>query len=365
MPRTFLTYRSRPRIRVNATEPSLLTLALAEAPHAAGQEEIASLAARLFAGAPFDVGATLPVFANAGIERRTLALPLAAYAEGLTSESRNGAYLEVAGAMLRDVAARAVPPEARARVTHVVTVSNTGVATPALDCDVIEALDLNAGARRVPVFGLGCAGGVAGLQLARDLARSAPDALVLLLCVELTSLTLLAEDKSRRNFIACALFGDGAAAALVGRPDDALPALATPRRSLTRLFPASRDLMGWDVLERGWRVVFSPRIPGVVQRCARELVAGVADVRPRHFALHPGGRKVLDAYRAGLGLSQAELAPASEVLARHGNMSAATVFFVLDRILRAPDFEPGACVAAAFGPGFTADLLALDLHRRP
>jgi len=349
---------------VSTREPRLLSLAVAEAPHPVSQAEVAEHVGALFEGADFDVGESLAVFANAGIRRRTLALPLDAYFAGLGPELRNRHFLGVAGQMLSDAAERAVPPALRSRVTHIVTVCSSGIATPSLECGVIEDLGLAPDARRIPVFGLGCAGGVAGLAIARDLARSAPEALVLVLCVELTSLTLLTEDKSLRNFVACALFGDGAAAALVAGGDVEGRALGTLGPGRTRLFPETRALMGWDVRDRGWRVVFSPRIPGVVRRNARELVAELADGRAiRHFVLHPGGQKILDAYREALLLSEEDLAPAAMTLADYGNMSAVTVLFVLDRILRAPGFRPGPGLLTAFGPGFTAELLRVELGR--
>ncbi len=345
-------------------DPVLLTLAVAEAPHPVHQHAVKEFARGIFRGAEFDVAATEAVFDNAGIERRTFALPLESY-PGLSSfETRNRQYVEIAGKMLRQAADRAVPQEVREKVTHVVLVSSTGVATPSLDCATMQSLGLGADAQRVPIFGLGCAGGVAGLRLARDLARSDPGALVLVLCVELTSLTLLVNDASRRNYVACALFGDGAAAALVGATGNGIVPLAVLGEGLSRLFPGTHDLMGWDVLEEGWRVVFSPRIPAVVKNHLEELVRDVTEPRGvRHFLVHPGGRKILDAYSSTLGLSDAEMAPASFVLARHGNMSAATVFFVLDHVLRSPDFEPGSGLMVAFGPGFSAQLLALELQR--
>ena len=346
--------------------PSILSLATAEAPHVVAQEDVKHTVAELFRDASFDVGESLSVFDNAGVRRRTVALPLAAYTDELTVAARNRSYVEVAGRMLTEAAERALPTAARSRVTHVVTVSSTGIATPSLECHVVPALGLPADVRRVPVFGLGCAGGVAGISIARDLAASSDDALVLLLCVELTSLTFFRQDESLRNLIACALFGDGAAAMLIGAPSDDLPALATLGRDRSELFPDTRDLMGWDVREEGWQVVFSQRIPAFVRANVARLVAGVAERDElRHYILHPGGSKVLGAYRIGLELGDEDLAPATRALERHGNMSAASVFFVLDGALRDPGFEPGPGVLASFGPGFTAEVMTAELLRRP
>lgn len=345
---------------------NLLQLVTVPAPFPAPQDEVRDVSLRMFAGADFDLEAAAGVFANAGIERRTFALPLERYPAGFTPAVHHAEFRRVATELLREAASRAVPAELAPHVTHVVTVSTSGIATPTLECALIDGSPLASSARRVPLFGLGCAGGVAGLQLARDLAASRPDGLVLLLCVELTSLTLFAGDRSLRNFVACALFGDGAAAALVAAPGafpEHEPLLRLGRGS-TRLFDDSHELMGWEIEDGGWKVVFSPRIPGVV---AREVAGLVEPVAPRaslrHFALHPGGRKVLEAYERALGLDERDLGPARRALANQGNMSAASVFFVLEQLLRDGELTPGPGVATAFGPGFSAEALALEVLR--
>lgn len=341
---------------------SLIHLATAEAPHAFSQADIRDCSLGIFQNADFDVHELAAVFTNAGVERRTLALPLDRYSRPMSPSERNRVFLDVAGRLLLGAAREALPESMRHKVTHVVTISSTGVATPSLECDVIDALGLPAGARRVPVFGLGCAGGVAGLAIARDLAESRPDALVLLLCVELTSLTFLRDDHSRRNFVAAALFGDGAAAALVGGSDFAPHGRVALGRGATRLFPETRDLMGWNVRDEGWEVVFSPRIPAVVRRHVEELVQlAHAGELPRHLILHPGGRKVLDAYREALDLAPERLEASASVLRRQGNMSSATVLFVLDDVLKDTRREPGPGLATAFGPGFSAEVMQLEL----
>jgi alkylresorcinol/alkylpyrone synthase len=341
--------------------PALLSLATVEAPYPVAQDDARAATLELFSDANFDLHELAAVFDNAGIERRTTALPLERYVRGMDVAERNAHYLDVSRHLLTDAARRALTPALSARLTHVVSVSSSGVATPTLECGVIEDLALPLGVRRVPVFGLGCAGGAAGLQLARDLARD-PEAYVLLLCVELTSLTLLTADASRRNFVACALFGDGAAAAVIGRPDDAHPARAELGGGVSRFFENTHDLMGWDVVDGGWRVVFSPRIPAVVRRQAAELVdAATGGRRPRRWVLHPGGAKILEAYEAALTLDADDLAPARGVLARHGNMSAATVLFVLEELLARERSAAESAVLTAFGPGFTAEACALEL----
>lgn len=343
-------------------DPAILGLATTEGPFAASQGDVRAETLSMFDGADFDVEGLSAVFENAAIARRTFAWPLERFAERPGVAERAARFAELAPTMLADAARGAADGSLRKRITHVVTVCSSGIATPTLECVIASELGIPASARRVPVFGLGCAGGAAGLAIARDLALSAPDACVLLLVIELTSLTLITDDASRRNFVACALFGDGAAAAVIGSPTDEHPALATIGKCVTKLIPETLDLMGWGVEANGWRVVFSPRIPAVVKREVGGLVAEAMDgARPSHFVLHPGGAKVLDAYRQSLELGDSDLVDSAGVLRDHGNMSAATVLFVLDRVLRRGGRAAGPAVLTAFGPGFSAEAIHLSL----
>ena len=343
-------------------QPAILGLATAEAPYPAQQTDVRAQTLSMFADADFDVTTLASVFENAGIDRRTFAWPLERFSERPGVAERAQRFTELAPVMLAQAVEKAADPSLRQRITHVVMVCSSGIATPTLECLIAPGLDIPANARRVPVFGLGCAGGAAGLAIARDLASSSPDACVLLLVVELTSLTLITDDASRRNFVACALFGDGAAAAVIGAPTEAHPALATLGRSVTKLIPNTLELMGWEVMESGWRVVFSPRIPAVVKREVRALVDDATGAeRPEFFALHPGGAKVIDAYRHSLELTDHDLRFSAQVLRDHGNMSATTVLFVLDQLIKERGRAAGSAVLTAFGPGFSAEAMSLSL----
>ena len=343
-------------------DPSLLGLATAEAPHPASQDAVLDATRSMFSDADFDLDELSTVFQNAGIDRRTFAWPLERYQQAPGVAERAARFSELAPTMLAEAAAKAASPALRKRITHVVTVCSSGIATPTLECPISPELGIPANARRVPVFGLGCGGGAAGLAIARDLAKSSPEACVLVQVVELTSLTLITDDATRRNFVACALFGDGAAAAVVGTPDAEHPALATLGKSVTHLLPDTLDLMGWDVDEQGWRVVFSPRIPAVVKREVHDLVTETTDgERPEQWILHPGGAKVLDAYKSSLELNDEDVADSVATLSEHGNMSAATVMFVLERALRRG--ATGSGVLTAFGPGFSAEALSVTFPK--
>src|SRR6185312_1990805 len=259
----------------------------------------------------------------------------------------------------RDALALAdLKPEA---IDAVAVVSTTGVATPALDARLMEKLPLRPDVKRLPIFGLGCAGGVIGLARAADLARAAPGSRVLILVVELCALSFRKDDTAKSNIVATALFGDGAAAAIVSCRGDG-PRLGAAGE---HTWPNSLDIMGWDVAEDGLRAVFSRDIPALVRRHMRDITSdflrrqGLALADIDHFVCHPGGAKVLTALEEAFGVGAGALADARGVLRDFGNMSAATVLFVLERALRAG--VVGRLLMTTLGPGFTAGFQIVDV----
>jgi alkylresorcinol/alkylpyrone synthase len=342
---------------VTSAVPRLLSLATVVPPHALGQAEVALRARHLFAqSAGADFERLMPVFAHAGIERRYSSVPIEWYEHGHGWAERNALYLQHAVSLLEQAAGDALAlaklrPEA---IDAVVVVSTTGVATPALDARLMEKVPLRADVKRLPIFGLGCAGGVLGLSRAADLVRAAPESRVLLLVVELCALCFRKDDTAKSNIVATALFGDGAAAAVLSCRGDG------PRfgASGEHTWPQSLDIMGWDVAEDGLRAVFSRDIPALVRNHMREVAGdflerhglGLGDID--HFVCHPGGAKVLTALEEAFGLAAGALVDARGVLRDFGNMSAATVLFVLERALRAG--VSGRLLMTTLGPGFTA-----------
>jgi alkylresorcinol/alkylpyrone synthase len=354
---------------VTIARPRLLALATAVPPFALGQEEVARRARRLFdRNAPGELDRLMPVFANAGIERRYSCVPIEWYERPHGWVERNALYLEHAVRLI-DQAARAALDRARLsahEIDAVVCVSTTGIATPSLDALLLDRLDLRADVRRLPVFGLGCAGGVIGLARAADLARAAPDATVLFLVVELCALSFRRNDASKSNLVATALFGDGAAAAIVscrgpltGQGGPALGAAGE------HTWPHSLDVMGWEVADDGLKAIFSRDIPSLVEQRLRETTQaflaraglGIGDIG--HFVCHPGGAKVVTALEQAYDLVPGTLDTARGVLRDYGNMSAATVLFVLERVLAGG--AEGRMLLTALGPGFIAGMQLLDV----
>jgi alkylresorcinol/alkylpyrone synthase len=239
-------------------------------------------------------------------------------------------------------------------------VSSTGIATPSLEARAMDRMGFRPDAARVPVFGLGCAGGATGLALAARLARADPGAKVLLVCVELCSLAFRTAQPSKADIVATALFGDGCAAAVLRTGEDGFAQVVGQAE---HTWPDTLDIMGWRIDPDGLGVIFAQSIPPFARKRLRpamdRMLAAqgleVADVD--RFVCHPGGMKVMEALEASLELGQGALDHEREVLAQHGNMSPPTVLYVLDRVRR--ERMPKRSVVTALGPGFTASAVTL------
>jgi alkylresorcinol/alkylpyrone synthase len=322
------------------------------------QELVKGYLASNWIGSEARLRTALGVFDSSGVTTRHFATDVEHF--GKPFAARNQRFIEVARGLNLDAATRALA-QARLRpddVTHVVLVTSTGIATPSLDANLLNELPLPSSVRRYPLWGLGCGGGGAGLGLAGDLARTSPDAVVLLVVVELCSLAFVPGDRTKRNLVATALFGDGCAAAVVAGRGKGL-ALG-PHRATT--WKDTLDIMGWDLGDAGLGLVLSRSLPafarermGPVFHDLRAAAGWGPDEAPAFLALHPGGPKVLEAVAAAIGASPELLAPARRVLARNGNMSAPTFLYVLEEILRETPEPDGPGAYTVMGPGFTCD----------
>lgn len=323
------------------------------------QEEIRSFAAGLFRSNFDHIDRLLPVFDNGCIETRNLSRPLEWYAETHTFAEANQVFQEVALELAAEAALQAikqanVKPSA---IGTVVFVSSTGIATPTLDSKLIQQLDLPLNASRVPIWGLGCAGGVSGLARAAELTRSRPGRTTLLVAVELCSLTFQRNDFSKSNLVGSSIFADGAAAVLLG-PDGEGPEICG---SSSALFADTEDIMGWDLVETGLKVRFSRDIPSIVHNHLPGLVRraccdwGISPAEVKHYVVHPGGAKVLAAYAESLALPDGILDGAYQMLRQYGNMSSASVLFVLKQFLAAQPPTGDYGLLLALGPGFSAE----------
>lgn len=313
----------------------------------------------------------LRVFDNAQIDERQLARPIAWYLQSHGFAEKNAVYREEALALSRRLAADALRDAgvAPAEVDAIVFVSTTGLSTPSLEAQLIGDLGLARTAVRVPLWGLGCAGGAAGLARAADLIRAGHEH-VLLIAVEFCSLTFQMGDDSKANIIGTALFADGGAALVLGA--DGAGGATGAGAPLVRILHSHSELIddtvaltGWDVVDDGFQLRLSPEIPAVVGASLRRLIdaslddAGWTVDDLDAVMVHPGGAKVIAGYEAALGVAPEMLDPTREVLRRHGNMSSPTVLFVLaETIARG---IRGRGLISATGPGFSAEHLLVEL----
>ena len=339
----------------------LSALATAVPPFVLEQKDVAKRVETLF-GSLEDIRRLMPVFENAGINRRYSCVPIGWYDDAHGWKDRNALYIQSAVPLLESVACELLR-SAKLQchdIDAIVTVSTSGIATPSLDALLIERMGLRRDIRRLPVFGLGCAGGVIGLSRAADLASAKPGSKVLFLVVELCALNFRKEDFSKSNIVATALFGDGAAGAILST-DGHGPVLGA---SGEHTWPNSLDVMGWDVEEEGLRAIFSTSIPALIQRDMRSITddfLGRHDLSRRAiglYASHPGGAKVLDALEDAFELDAGALHDSRAILRDYGNVSAATALFVLARM----NWRKPGCriLLSAMGPGFTAAFQLLE-----
>src|ERR671933_434763 len=339
--------------------PHILSAATAVPSHRIEQGDTKEFARRLFAGRVRDLDRLVPVFDNGQIEARPSCQPLEWYGQKSSFPERNDLYIEHALELSEKAARRCldragVKPE---EVGALFFVSTTGISTPSLDARLLFTLGLSPNLKRVPVWGLGCAGGAAGVARAADYARAYPEELALVIVVELCSLTFQVGAFSKSTLVAASLFADGAAAVVLGRGEG--PEILG---SHSTTWPGTEDVMGWDLTESGLKVRFAKSVPQIVRTRTRATVEeackkhGIVLEDLRHLVVHPGGAKVLEAYEEALGLGPGSLELPREILREYGNMSSASVLFVLERFLESYPAESGEYGAiSALGPGFSAE----------
>ena len=341
---------------------ALVSIATAVPPHRIDQREAALAARESFASRYDGFDHLARVFDTAGIRSRYLARPLEWYMQPRGWSERNAVYLTGAEDLFVQAATEALAKAGvqAAEIDTIVTISSTGLATPSVEARVADQMGFRSDVERVPVFGLGCAGGVTGLGLAARLASARPGSFVLLVAVELCSVAFRLDKLTKENIVATALFGDGAAACVLKAGGEGL---AQVEASGQHTWPNTLDIMGWSVDDTGLGVIFDRSIPPFATANMGPAVSGIlqrmglsmADVD--RFACHPGGAKVVTALEIALSLDQGTLDHERTVLADYGNMSAPTALFVLDRLSQTK--LPPRTVLTAMGPGFSASCVSL------
>src|SRR6266478_3835995 len=342
--------------------PALVSLATSVPPHVFLQKDVLAAAWDVFGSRFPEFERFSSIFSNTGIVKRHAVKPFDWYLATRGWPERTEAFFEGAEALYVEVAEKALAAAnlKAADIDTVVTICSTGIATPSLDARVSRRMGFRSDVSRVPVFGLGCAGGVSGLSIASRLAQARPGTNVLLVALELCSLALRLDKLTKANIVAISLFGDGAAAIILRAGDGGATRIENTGE---HLWPNTLDIMGWSVDPEGLGVIFRRTIPdfvashlnpAVVQILA-QMQLSMVDID--RFICHPGGARVITALEAAFSLNQGTLDHERQIIADYGNMSAPTVLFVLERV-RAKGL-PATSLLTALGPGFTASCVTL------
>jgi alkylresorcinol/alkylpyrone synthase len=305
---------------------------------------------------------------HVGVDGRFLAIPKEEYLKMRTWGEANQHWIRTA----KDLGEKAVSGALADAGLHgrnlgaIFFTSVTGICSPSIDALLINQMGLCRNIRRVPIFGLGCVAGAAAISRAADYVRAYPSQVAVVLSVELCSLTIQRDDVSMANLISAGLFGDGAAAVIVAGADCGF---SGPKILATRsvFYPNTEEMMGWDISEKGFRIVLSREVPNLVrENLAHDLddflaERGLTRADIRSWVLHTGGPKILEATAEALGLKNGELDVSWQCLRRTGNLSSASVLVVLEEVMKNRRPEPGTLgLLAAMGPGFCSEFVLLE-----
>lgn len=347
--------------------PYIASASKIDLPYKTKQQDVKEQASKMFKKNFPEADRLIFAFDNTEIIDRNFCKPLSYYTKPNTFEDRNEEYIRSALDYSAEAAEDCVKNAGinKEDITDIIFVSTTGLATPSMDALIINKMRLNPHINRIPVWGLGCAGGVSGMAKANLVAKANPDAIVLLVAVELCSLTLIKSDYSKSNFIGSSLFSDGIAACIVKGDNHRADTQVKYIDSSSKLYYDSLDVMGWEFKDTGFKVLFSKDIPQFINDHIKTDIdefltkhqLKLSDIK--NFVFHPGGKKVLDAYTNALGAEGDFLKQTREVMNNYGNMSSATVLYVLEKFMR-EGFTNGYGLMLAMGPGFSSEMVLLD-----
>ncbi|MBS2969347.1 type III polyketide synthase [Metabacillus sp. KIGAM252] len=349
-------------------------------PYHVDQETGAQFAEKMFEGSFKDLPRLLKAFQNGEIESRQFVEPLDWYTRDHAFDDKNSRYIKHSvehgvHAIENALTSREFlnEPVDYSEIDAIFFISTTGLSTPSIDARIMNKLPFKENVKRIPIWGLGCAGGASALSRALDYCTAYPEAAVLVLAVELCSLTFQRGDLTKSNLIGTSLFADGIACMLIaGNRSHAvnnsklrfIPKLEASRSVFMR---NSEEVMGWDIQNDGLHVIFSRDIPSIIQGWLGPNVRTFLQeqlIEPEQigmFLAHPGGKKVLDAYLKTLNLNEDAISHSRDILKMHGNMSSATVFYVIEKAMKETyQKNPPLSLSGALGPGFCAELLLIS-----
>jgi alkylresorcinol/alkylpyrone synthase len=348
--------------------PYITAVSKIDLPCKIDQREVKEAARIAFTSRSPHMERLIGVFDNTQIKTRNFCKPLDYYTGHSTFEDRNNTYLEASLKFSVEAIEKCIQNTGISKhdITDIVFVSTTGLATPSMDALIINRMRLDPHINRMPIFGLGCAGGVSGMAKANAIAIANPDAIVLLVAVELCSLTVLRDDYSTSNFVGSSLFSDGIAACLIMGDNHPGNSMVKYKSSSSKLYYDSLEVMGWDFTNNGFKVLFSKDIPEFINENVLNDITNFLDKQGlklndiKNFIFHPGGKKVLEAYTDALQVDGDFLQNSRLVMNNYGNMSSVTVLYVLEKFIN-EGFEDGYGLMMAMGPGFSSEMVLLEM----
>ena len=352
--------------QANSSHSTIIATATAVPEHTITRDDVKYYMGRVFDIPERKLEAMMSIVDNAQVHKRHAIFPITYTVEPRALEKTNQEYMEHAIKLGREAAEKCLeraglrPDE----VDLIITVSCTGFMIPSLDAHLINLMGFRSDVRRMPFTELGCAAGAMALGRAADFLKAYPGGNVLIVAVELPSLTFQRKDISQANLISSILFGDGAAAVLVSGNGGQGPRILV---SETYTFPDSLGAMGFDLRDSGFHILLAKDVPEMIGAKIKGLVHGFLE---RHglkqedikgWILHPGGARLLGNVEIALGLTKCQTQPSWDILGNVGNLSSATILFILQEWLEKRPLQPGDyALAAAFGPGFSAEFLLLQ-----
>ncbi|NSL52655.1 type III polyketide synthase [Calidifontibacillus erzurumensis] len=355
----------------------IASIGLCTPPYRITQEKTIEIVRELFRDSFNEIERLLKVFENGQIKERYFTVPLDWFIKDHSFMEKNDLFIEKA-VQFGKAAIRSCledPVCLRERVPYeeidaIFFITSSGISTPTIDAKIMNELPFHEHCKRIPIWGLGCAGGASGLSRAFEYCKAYPKAKVLVLSVELCSLTFQKNDMSKSNLVGTSLFADGIACALVCGDEVDLNKedhrfLPKIKATQSTLMPNSEDIMGWKIRNEGFYVIFSKDIPSIIRKWLGPNVNKFLEKQHvrieqiEHFVAHPGGRKVLEAYVDALQLDVDKIKIPLKVLENYGNMSSATIFYVLKQFLEKNCKKGEYGLLTALGPGFSSELLLL------
>ncbi|KGR75575.1 type III polyketide synthase [Ureibacillus sinduriensis] len=356
--------------------PKISSISTYNPPYKLEQKNIEQLTKELFTDNIPQLERLLRVFENGEIKQRHFCVPLEWHKSEHSFEERNNLYIDLAV----DYGATAIKsclsnpifldePLSPKEIDMIIFVSSTGISTPSIDARIMNKIEFSDRMKRIPLWGLGCAGGAAGISRAFDYCLAHPDAKVLVVCVELCSLTFQPNDFSKSNLVGASLFADGVSCLLICG-DDVPTKSRMPMpyivNTASKWMPDSEDVMGWDLKNDGLHVIFSRDIPTVISKWLGPFIdafleeQNLSKEQINHLVAHPGGKKVLAAYEETLNMTEQHTAISREVLRYNGNMSSPTVHYVLEQFMLKEAKSDTYGLLLALGPGFSGEALLLQ-----